>query len=197
MKYSAKVDDNQIRISYPLFHDVSDTTPTNAKQLHIRPVNVRQAQRLNEAWHSVLPKTYLGNLVGNTRNICFEAVFDELAYAVAIWTTPIAANRMKNGSNKLELRRLAISDDAPKNTASRMLRLMRKLIFSKWPELISLVSYQADKHHTGTIYRAAGWKITGTSKAAEWHKDENRAALQTQSTKTRWEYYQHEVQRKS
>jgi hypothetical protein len=148
---------------------------------------VRTAQRLNELWHSVLPETDLGNLVRNPVQMSFGAFFANRYYAAAIWTTPIAANRMKDGHLCLELRRFAIADDAPKNTGSRMLRIMRALIGRKHPHLARLVSYQAVQHHAGTIYKAAGWQETGESKAKTWHVGKSRAAMQTASDKIRWE----------
>lgn len=172
----------------PLFRSGNGgETPTSALQLRIRESGMPRAQELNRLWHSVLPDTHLGNLVGNTHSVAYVAEVGETAYAVAIWTTPIAANRMKDGWTALELRRLAIADDAPKNTASRMLGIMTRLIRKKWPELTRLVSYQAEKHHAGTIYKAAGWKVTARSDAKTWHEGESRAAQQTDSSKVRWE----------
>jgi len=149
---------------------------------------MRRAAQLNRQWHSVLPKTYLANLNGNICKVAYAAEFEGVAYAVAIWTTPIAANRMADGWNALELRRLAIADDAPKNTASRMLAVMTRLIKAKWPQINRLVSYQAEKHHAGTIYKAAGWTNAATSDAKTWHPGRLRAAQQTDSAKVRWEY---------
>jgi hypothetical protein len=85
-----------------------------------------RAMELNRKWHSVLPKTNRGNLTRNKRYVAYTAEYDGLFYAVAIWTDPVAANRLKNGDRKLELRRMAISGDAPKNTASRMIGWMRR-----------------------------------------------------------------------
>jgi hypothetical protein len=148
---------------------------------------MKRAQELNRAWHSVLPETNLGNLVGNIRNVAYEAEYNEISYAVAIWTTPIAANRLNDGWLALELRRLAICDKAPKNTATRMISIMTKMIRKRWPELKRLLSYQAEKHHSGTIYKAAGWNIAATSNCMTWHEGESRAKMQTDSKKVRWE----------
>lgn len=172
----------------PLFRSgLGGSNPTSALHLKIRECGMRRAQELNRAWHSVLPETHLGNLVGNNRNVAYEAEVNEVSYAVAIWTTPIAANRLTDGWLILELRRMAISDKAPRNTASRMLAVMTRLIKKRWPELKRLVSYQAEKHHRGTIYRAAGWHPVATSEAQTWHEGESRAVMQTDSAKVRWE----------
>lgn len=179
---------DDVRDNMPLFRGgYGGANPTSALHLNIRECGMRRARELNQAWHSVLPETHLGNLVGNERNVAYEAQVTGIAFAVAIWTTPIAANRLKDGWLLLELRRLAIADDAPKNTASRMLAVMTRMIRKKWPELLRLVSYQAEKHHAGTIYKAAGWKVAATSDAMTWHEGESRADMQTDSRKIRWE----------
>jgi len=186
-KYNQTRADN-VRDSMPLFPSGSGgANPTSALQLFISECGMRRAQELNATWHSLLPKTFLGNLVGNKCNVAYVAEFGTVAYAVAIWTTPIAANRLRNGWNLLELRRFAICSDAPPNTASRMLSIMTKLIRKKFPEIVGLISYQATDHHRGTIYKAAGWIPTTTSKSQIWHKDESRASMQTTSDKVRWE----------
>ena len=177
-----------IRVVHPLFREEGDgSIPISPLQLEIAEVDVRTARRLNELWHSVLPETDLGNLVRNPVQISFGAFYGNRFYAAAIWTTPIAANRLKDGNLWLELRRFAIAEDAPKNTGSRMLKVMRVLIRRKYPNLRRLVSYQAVQHHDGTIYKAAGWFKTGESKSKVWHVGKVRNAMQTTSDKIRWE----------
>lgn len=174
----------------PLFRNGrGGSTPTSALQLTIRECSIHRAMELNRLWHSVLPITDYGNLVRNPKYVAFWADFEDVAFAVAIWTTPVAANRMVNGSSVLELRRLAISNDAPKNTASRMLAVMRRSLVREWSDLTKLVSYQAEEHHLGTIYKAAGWIAAETaSDATVWHEGKSRAPMQTTSRKVRWEY---------
>ena len=179
---------DDVRNSMPLFQSGrGGVTPTSALQLRVSECGMRRAQELNALWHSVLPDTFLGNLVGNKRNVAYVAEVETFAYAVAIWTTPIAANRLTDGWDLLELRRMAIADDAPKNTASRMLAVMTRMIRKKWPEVKRLISYQAEDHHKGTIYKAAGWRAVARSEAATWHVGESRADMQTTSGKVRWE----------
>ncbi len=178
-----------IRVVHPLFQEEgSGSIPTSPLQLSIGEMDIRRCQRLNEAWHSVLPETHLGNLVGSKHSVGFGAEFDGKFYAVAMWSDPIAANRMKaeDAARSVELRRFAIADDAPKNTASRMIRVMLLLMRKKWPDLSRFVSYQAEDHHAGTIYKAAGWKADARSESSTWHATENRRKLQTTSAKVRW-----------
>lgn len=53
---------------------------------------------------------------------------------------------------------MAISDDAPKNAASRMLGWMARDIRKRFPDVERLISYQDCEVHIGTIYLASGWK---------------------------------------
>ena len=180
---------DSIRVVHPLFPTEGDgSIPISPLHLEIAEVDMRQAQRLNSLWHSVLPETHLGNLVGNRANVAYAAFYENRFYAVAIWTTPIAANRLKNGAAMLELRRFAIASDAPKNTASRMLSIMVRMIKKKFDFITDLISYQARDHHHGTIYKASNWTATAESKSQQWHATENRATMQTVSDKVRWQF---------
>lgn len=175
-------------IVHPLFQEEGDgLIPISPLQLRISEIDMRRAQDLNETWHSVLPKTHLGNLVGHPASVAYAATFANRYYAVAIWSSPIAANRLADGWSALELRRFAIAAEAPKNTASRMLRVMRLLIRRRWPDIKKLISYQAQAHHAGTIYKAAGWMAASKSPSRPWHVGDQRDLRQTESATIRWE----------
>lgn len=182
--------------AYPLFQaDGGGAIPTpalSASEIRIDEIGARLACELNRQWHSMLPRTDLGNILCGNMTICFGAMHDERWYAVAIYSQPIIAS-LCNGST-LELRRLAICKDAPKNLASRMLAICSRIIRKKMPHIRKLVSYLAVDVHKGTIYKAAGWKAVGEVVAARPQRfsninSETRATgpLQTKSRKQRWE----------
>ena len=172
----------------PLFQtEEGGSIPTSTLQLRVYEASARKCQQLNRTWHSILPETHLGNLVGNTRSVFYTAQFEDIYYAAAMWTTPIAANRLTDGWNALELRRFAIAPDAPKNSGSWMLGVMTNLIRKRYPSVNRLISYQATEHHRGTIYKAAGWTPVAESDYTVWHEGRNRAEAQTKSSKVRWE----------
>tara|TARA_R110002020_G_C15858727_1_gene736920 strand:- start:46 stop:615 length:570 start_codon:yes stop_codon:yes gene_type:complete len=186
MKYDICGDSTTV--VHPLFQEEDDgSIPISPLQLLIEETNVNKVIELNELWHSVLPQTSKSNLVRNRYKIFFVATYKNRYYASAIWTSPVASNRIKNGLLWLELRRFAISNNAPKNTATRMLSIMKNLIHKKFPEILGLLSYQAIDHHKGTIYKAAGWVSTKKSKSVEWHIGKKRNKMQTKSDKIRWE----------
>jgi hypothetical protein len=179
-----------IRVVHPLFQvEGGGSIPTSPLQLTVGQCHVRTAIDLNRLWHSRFPNIEESNVVRNRRSICFAAEFGGLFYACAIWSDPVAANRLKDGDRLIELRRMAIADDAPSNTASRMLKLMRMEIRRKWPELVGLISYQdADAHH-GTIYKASGWRCETEQKFTPWETgSRKRAKPQSTAAKIRWRF---------
>lgn len=180
-------------VAWSLFHQVADggSIPTSALDFRFVVVDMRAAQRLNEKWHSLLPRTDLGNLLCGNMSVAYVALYDGRYYAVAIYSQPIIRAVAADGKT-IELRRLAVCTDAPKNTASRMMAVTCRLIKQEWPYLKKVVSYLAVDVHDGTIYKAAGWSPIGRIVAARPQRrkgDKNRATgpLQTKSRKQRWE----------
>ncbi len=172
------------RVACPLFQaEYGGSTPTSALQLRVTRTLTRTAINLNRQWHSRLPE--IGN---GMQCFAYGAECNNVWYAVALWSTPVA--RLLNGKGLLELRRMAIAGDAPKNTGSRMLRIMALLIKKERPECVGLMSYQDTDVHAGTIYKAAGWtpRTMGESQS-KWSMP-NRARSNgpaSQSVKIRWE----------
>ena len=185
---SIRVDD--VRDNIPLFRGGSGgSNPTSTLQLLVRPCSVHRAVELNRAMHSSLPNIHWSNIVRAPPSICFVGEYDDIVYASAIWSAPVA--RLLNGRGMIELRRFAIANDAPKNTGSRMLSVMRKIIKKEFPGISRLISYQDTEVHKGTIYKAAGWTVAslshpGSGSALGWSSRPRRAS-QSGSPKIRWE----------
>lgn len=178
-------------VAYPLFQEGDGgSIPTSAFQLRIDEINMRRACELNRLWHSMLPRTDLGNMLCGNTSVAYAAEFENRFFAVAIWSQPIIA-ALCDG-HTIELRRLAICGDAPKNTASRMLAIMKRLVPKKYPRMRKAISYLAIDVHAGTIYKAAGWTPVGKVCAARPQrtadsKQRKTGPLQTTSRKQRWE----------
>jgi hypothetical protein len=140
-----------IRLMQPLFQEgEGGSTPTSPLHLFFGTTDRDTFKRLNLLWHSRLPK--IGASQGR---VFYHAQHSGVAYAVAMWSNPVA--RLLPQLEWLELRRLAISDDAPKNTASRFLGWMARDVRSRFPQVVRLISYQDCEVHQGTIYKASGW----------------------------------------
>lgn len=153
-----------IRVMHPLFQaDEGGPTPTSALSLTFSTCSRETFRQLNLEWHSRLPK------IGASQfRVCYIAECNGIYYATAAWSNPVA--RLLPQREWLELRRMAISDDAPKNTASRMIGWMVRDIRKRFTEVVRLISYQDCDAHEGTIYKASGWtKADGyVSRARGW-----------------------------
>jgi len=161
--------------------------PTSPLQFKFEVISAKAACDLNLKWHSRFPEIHWSNVVRNKHYICYGAKFEGVYFATAIWSSPIA--RKLDADTVLELRRMAICKNAPKNTASRMLSWMRKDINKKFPKIKKLISYQDTGVHTGTIYKASNWTMIATmSKETDWSKTGRiRNKPQSNSPKVRWE----------
>lgn len=179
--------DDSIREVCPLFREGSGgSTPTSSLQLHVGEISLDLAIDLVALWHSRLPKVDRSNMVRTRHLWCLGAECGGLWYAAAIWTNPVA--RLLNDKPLLELRRLAIAPDAPKNTASRLLAVMTRLARKRYPTIERLISYQDCDVHSGTIYAAAGWGAVAERTGGQWNTpSRKRAQAQAPGKKIRWE----------
>lgn len=184
----------RIRVVHPLFQaEGGGSTPTSALQLHLGWIDPTLGVRLNELWHSRLP-AFTAPL-GQFKAIAAES--DGMFYAAAIWSWPVARMLGRHKNKYYELRRLAIAPDAPKNTASRMLRVMRLMICREMPLVENLISYQDTEVHGGTIYKAAGWQPVRKSAAEEWTRpSRERRKTQSAVAKIRWQIAVRAAQRR-
>ncbi len=151
---------------------------------------MRTAAELNRQWHSLLPRTDLGNLLCGNMSVSYGFRYHDDWYAVAIYSQPIIRS-LCDGST-IELRRMAVCNKAPKNTATRFLAVTRRQMSTKFPHIRRIVSYQAIDVHHGTIYKADNWIPVGDIVDARPQRltgSRQRATgpLQTRSRKRRWE----------
>lgn len=177
-----------VRVARSLFQGTGGgSTPTSALCLELVAVEFRDAKAMNRLWHSRLPRLGTG-AIDNQPFPCFAAAFGGLFYAVAIWSPPVARLLPQDWS-WLELRRLAVAPDAPRNTPSRMLGVMTRLMRKNRPDAVRLISYQDTEVHTGTIYAAAGWKrAKATGGQTRWDMPgRNRPKAQSDAPKRRWD----------
>jgi hypothetical protein len=177
--------------SLPGLFDVAERSepPSSPRLFDFPVIRAQTACQLNEQWHSRLPLVDWSNVVRNTHYVCFGARYQDEFYAAAIWSSPVAQNRFTYGRQMLELRRLAISPEAPRNTATRMLGFMRSYVKENMPDIALLISYQDTEVHTGTIYKADNWIATNLTQGTSWSTaSRDRNVDQTLADKIRWEY---------
>ena len=174
----------------PLFEPEHDAPP-KASDLELAVVDPQVARPFITAWHSRLPNVQVGPW-----KLAYAAHYRWTCYGVALWHNPSARTLPDDW---LELRRMALPDDAPPHTASWMLGAMRKDIRKRFPLVARLISYQDEDVHTGTIYKAAGWSAgfhskprqrdrsglrTGTNRL---YRSDLNGAAPAAAGKTRWE----------
>lgn len=175
-----------IRVMHPLFQEgQGGSIPTSPLQMRVEEISFGHAMELNRLWHSWLPRMGTGCIDAMTFP-SFVADFQGRAFAVAIWSNPVARNLPQ--AEWLELRRLAIAPDAPRMTASWMLGVMARLIRRKASVVTRLVSYHDTEVHTGAIYKAAGWTPTTINPDGNWDRPgRSRPKAQSGAAKQRWE----------
>ena len=161
--------------------------PITPKDFEVVKIKPQLASELNKIWHSRLPEIHWSNITRNRNYVCYAAMFDYKYFAVAIWSSPV--NQSFDFDTVLELRRLAISPDAPKFTATWMLGKMIKKLRVDLPMINRLISYQDTEVHKGTIYKAGNWIKTNQTKFRAWDKSRDRNKSQSTSDKIRWEYF--------
>jgi hypothetical protein len=160
--------------------------PTSPKLMQIVTISAARACQLNGEWHSRLPNIHPSNVTRNRHYACFAAKYNFDVYAVAIWSSPV--NQSFCMDTVLELRRMAIRDEAPKNTATWMLSKMTKQIKKLLPSIKRLISYQDTDVHHGTIYKAGNWIPVSVVEYRPWNKTRLRNNEQSNASKIRWEY---------
>ncbi len=173
------------RVVYPLFQtEEGGSIPASTLQLIYEPCPRKYAAILNQRWHSRLPRVEWGTMLH-----AFHARHADTSYAVALWSNPVT-NMLP--TRWLELRRLAIAPDAPKNTASSFISWMVRYFRSNFKEADKLISYQDCEVHSGTIYKASGWEIGRTGRSGDWNHPSRfrpvKNGIETnRSEKIRWE----------
>ena len=122
----------------------------SVKDIKIEETRAQIACMLNEIWHSRLPKLHWSNVVRSGDYVCYVFKYQEAIVGTSIWSSPVSRILAKD-KNKLELRRMALSNVCPKNTASFVIAVMTKIIshfiifnalfFIFFPHIMFIMSY--------------------------------------------------------
>jgi hypothetical protein len=177
---------NNLMIQEPLFWNREFEIPLSPKQCKIDIIKPQFASQLNTIWHSRLPEIHWSNIVRNRYYVCYGISYMGIWIGCAIWSSPV--NQNFDIVTTLELRRMAISELCPKNTATYMISKMIKDIDKRLPLVSKLISYQDTEVHLGTIYKASNWFIDAETKFNSWGKSRKRSIDQSKADKIRWGY---------
>lgn len=136
------------------------------KDWHVQRVSRSDISEFIKEWH------YGGDINGCISDYCY-ALYDPLGNLCgAMFYGRLAmANQWKrfsdNPDNVIELRRLCCIDETPKNTESYFIGASLRLLKKDWQAGL-VISYADKEHgHTGTIYKASNFKMTGEIKGAK------------------------------
>jgi len=142
------------------FSETPPGPPPSARSLEVRPVPYRIARAFVERYH------YLAYAPPGAR-ICMGAWYGDRLVGVMLFGRPVA--RLEDQKHTLELTRMVLLDECPRNSESRALGLATRWIRGHMPEVRRLIAYaDPNRGHRGTVYLAAGWKIVGKTKGGKW-----------------------------
>lgn len=164
---SSEIRGDNSTVEYPLFQTEcggsSPTSPLHISQYRIRPCKWEELVPILEKYH------YRRGMIGGSIKICLGVYCDGILIGGAVFGNPWHPDTYSEGGrhNCIELRRLCFLDEAPKNTESwtisRCLWWLKK--YSPYTRVLSYSDTGAG--HTGTIYRAAGFRLAGESEGGK------------------------------
>lgn len=132
--------------------------PTSPLQLRFKTINYFTAMDFLTKYHYLHRRAPV--------SFAFGAFFDNQILGALTIGKPASHTMIngvagkENGHRVFELNRLCFLDEAPRNSESRFIGWCLRQI----PKHLILVSYADTAYnHSGIIYRATGWKYTGTS----------------------------------
>lgn len=127
---------------------------------HVEKILYRTAKRFISQYH------YLGYAPPGCR-FALGVFVGRTLVGVMIFGRPVA--RLEDQDTTLELTRMALIPNTPKNSCSKALSLAEKWIKQNHPEFTRLIAYSdTEQEHKGTIYKAANWKETGKTQGHSW-----------------------------
>ena len=138
-----------------------------AKSIKVSAIKSDIARNFVRKWH------YSGKDYPKSR-LHLGAFIDERLVGVMQFGDPLDRSnviglvRGTKWNDMLELNRMAMVDDTPKNTESRFISVAIKLIKRHYPNIEWLLSFSDGcQCGDGTIYRASGFVLTGIKKNTE------------------------------
>lgn len=149
----------------------------SAKDIILRPISAQEANAFVRRVH------YSGKVVNNSQ--IHIGVFYQGKLEGAMQFGPSLDKRRMSGlvrgtkwNDFIELNRLAFTDVLPRNSESRALSVAFKVLRKHAPQLKWVVSFaDATQCGDGTIYRAAGFVLTGIKKNSQiWVMPDGKGA---------------------
>lgn len=158
----------------------------SAKDIRLMPIASKDANAMVAQLH------YSGKWVRNSQ-LHLGAFVGPECLGVASFGPPLDKSKViglvrdTEWSNFLELNRLALDERLPRNSESRCLAVARKLIFARYPHIEWIISYSdGTQSGDGTIYRAAGFDLTGIRPNRTIFEFSNGVRMAAMSMEAHW-----------
>lgn len=134
---------------------------TSVKNIKIKVIPSQIANRFIKRHH------YSGKIVNNSK-IHFGCFLDQFLHGVMSFGPPLDKRKVislvedTKWNEMLELNRLAFDNHLPRNSESRCLSIVFKLLRKNAPQIKWILSFaDATQCGDGVIYRASGFQLTG------------------------------------
>lgn len=148
--------------------------PTSPHEFKLKEINRKLAQECYRKWHYLGDTGYISTfnigIYANSRLWGAISMGSPNAKTMQGLYTP------KTQFGWWEIKRLALSDDCPKNSESRIIAVAIRLL-KKVRDVKGIITYADDNvGHKGTIYKASGFKYMGlaASKSDFFEEGHNR-----------------------
>ena len=134
--------------------------PTSPLQLILKRISKHEALECMKKWHYLGDKNFIASYN-------FGVFYTNILYGCisfgppSAWETVYGIFKNKDQHDIFEIKRLALSNELPKNSESRVIAIAIKLL-KRITKIKAIITY-ADSRvgHTGIIYRASGFKYLG------------------------------------
>jgi len=134
---------------------------TGAKAIRVERISSQDGERVIRALH------YSGKVVRNSK-LHLGVFLNGACYGAMSFGPPLDKSKLLGlvrdtpWDGMLELNRMAFGPELPRNSESRAIGVALRMIAKAWPSVKWIVSFaDATQCGDGTIYRAAGFLLTG------------------------------------
>ncbi len=146
--------------TYSLFQEKDGgSIPTSPLQFFIRKISKKTAYQGYNKWHYLKDTLFIST-------IDFGAYYENELYGAISFGAPNAKKMQGYYTEKTqqgwwEIKRLAMSEKAPKNSESRFIAISIKMLRKIHKVLGIITLADSEMGHVGTIYKASGFNYVG------------------------------------
>lgn len=155
---------DDVVVAYPLFQrEDGGSIPTSALTFHIDPIGHKTAKAFIEKWH-------YSHRMPTGKNIIYGLNTEKGLYAVIVYGIGVNPYQAKflGVERVIEIKRMARTEPRLPYPLSRFIAITSRMVGKEFP-YDCIVAFADPEHgHEGTVYKASGFTLHGTTNA-EWH----------------------------